>query len=107
MLHVEIRMQGRVITLPTLRPGDPPASLTDHRPAGAQLLLIACNSDDQGATLSVSQAGLSVEHGTWRLVHSVDLVFERALGAGEVYQRPLQTRRGRVLLRLRHVPGPG
>src|ERR671922_515660 len=105
MPPVGVTRRGRVVALPTLRPGDPPASLTDHRPAGDQLLVIACQADDQGATVHVSRAGLSVEHGDWRLVHSLDLVVERRLRRGEVYQRPLQTTRGRVLLLLRHVPG--
>jgi hypothetical protein len=107
MLHVEIIHHGRTIALPALPPGAPPASLTDHQPAGTHLLLITCLPADQGAELAVSRAGLTVEQADWRLVHSLDLVLERALGCGETYERPVRTRRGMATLRLRHVPEEG
>ena len=102
MLHLQIILKGNIAHLPSLRPSDLPASLTDHLATGPIMVCISCRDDDQGAIVGVSRAGVHIEEGQTREIISQNYVIERAMGPGETYERPLQTRFGAATLRLRH-----
>jgi hypothetical protein len=102
MLVIEIEIGGHVHQLPPIRPGDPPASVSDYRPEGRQLVILSLLPGDEGGEVLVSRRGAHVELGISREIHSAEMVVEHRLSAGQTYERSIQTRHGEALLRVEH-----
>ena len=72
MLKVSINKNEIIQQLPYIEPGES-ASMTDRTADGDNLIIFTCNSDDQGALIRRSLAGIHVEFLTKRLINSLDL----------------------------------